>query len=114
MTWRRLSVEDAPNFHARRDAKRKRYRYVIHDGPVRDVFYRRYAWQLFRRLDVPAMQRAAATLVGKHDFASFETAGSERETTERTGVCAGGLPGVESFSRLQGESFRIQGEGAEG
>jgi tRNA pseudouridine38-40 synthase len=79
-----LSVEEAPNFHARRDAKRKRYRYVIHDGPVRDVFYRRYAWQLFKRLDVPAMQRAAETLVGKHDFASFETAGSERETTERT------------------------------
>jgi tRNA pseudouridine38-40 synthase len=79
-----LAVEEAPGFHARRDAKRKRYRYVIHDGPVRDVFYRRYSWQLFKRVDVPAMQRAAEMLLGKHDFASFETAGSERESTERT------------------------------
>ena len=79
-----LAVEDAPEFHARRDAKRKRYRYVIHDGPVRDVFYRRFSWQLFKRLDVAAMQRVTEVLLGKHDFASFETSGSERESTERT------------------------------
>jgi len=78
-------VEEAPSgFNARRDAKRKRYRYQICDGRVRDVFRRRCAWQVFNRLDVPAMQRATEVLVGKHDFASFETAGSERETTERT------------------------------
>ncbi len=76
--------EEAPQFSARRDAKRKRYRYVICDGRVRDVFRRRFAWQIYRRLEVEAMQRAATCLVGKHDFASFETAGSERETTVRT------------------------------
>ncbi len=30
------------------------------------------------------MSRAAEFLVGKHDFASFETSGSQRETTVRT------------------------------
>jgi tRNA pseudouridine38-40 synthase len=80
-----LTVEDVPtNFHAQRNAKRKRYRYVICDHRVRDVFRRRYAWQLFNRLDVPGMQRAAAALVGTHDFISFQSSGSERETTERT------------------------------
>jgi tRNA pseudouridine38-40 synthase len=80
-----LSVEEMPAaFHARRDAKRKCYRYVICDDRVRDVFRRRHAWQLFNRLDVAAMREAAALLPGKHDFASFETSGSERETTERT------------------------------
>jgi tRNA pseudouridine38-40 synthase len=80
-----LTVEDAPSgFYAQREAKRKRYRYVICDYRVRDVFRRRYAWQLFNRLDVPAMQRAAAVLVGTHDFISFQSSGSERETTERT------------------------------
>jgi tRNA pseudouridine38-40 synthase len=80
-----LTVEDAPtDFHAQRDARRKRYRYVMCDRRVRDVFRRRYAWQLFNRLDVPAMQRAAAMLVGTHDFISFQSSGSERETTERT------------------------------
>src|SRR5215831_16404126 len=34
---------DAPqSFDANRDAKRKLYRYVIHDGPVPDLFMRRY------------------------------------------------------------------------
>lgn len=80
-----VSVEEMPpGFNARRETKRKRYRYQICDHRVRDVFRRRYAWQLFNRLDVPAMQRAAEALIGRHDFASFETAGSERETSERT------------------------------
>jgi tRNA pseudouridine38-40 synthase len=80
-----ISVEEAPDkFNAQRDARRKRYRYVICDRRMRDVFRRRYAWQLFNRLDVPAMQTAAATLVGTHDFISFQSSGSERETTERT------------------------------
>lgn len=79
------SVEEmSPGFHARRDAKRKRYRYVVCDGPVRDVFRRRTAWQLFRRLDVESMIDAAGILIGEHDFASFQTSGSERETTVRT------------------------------
>ena len=78
-------VEDAPaDFHAQRNAQRKRYRYFMCDTRVRDVFRRRHAWQLFNRLDVPAMQRAAAILIGTHDFISFQSSGSERETTERT------------------------------
>jgi tRNA pseudouridine38-40 synthase len=80
-----LKVEEAPDgFNAQREAKRKRYRYVICDHRARDVFRRRFAWQLFNRLDVPAMQRAAQSLVGTHDFISFQSSGSERETTERT------------------------------
>ena len=78
-------IEEAPaGFNAQREARRKRYRYLMCDYRVRDVFRRRYAWQLFNRLDVPAMQRAAAVLVGTHDFISFQSSGSERETTERT------------------------------
>jgi tRNA pseudouridine38-40 synthase len=80
-----LAVEESPaEFHALRSARRKRYRYVIHDGGVRDVFARRYCWGLPHRLDEAAMQRAAAVLVGTHDFCSFETAGSERESSVRT------------------------------
>jgi tRNA pseudouridine38-40 synthase len=80
-----LSVEEAaPGFHARESATRKRYRYVIHDGGVRDVFARRYAWQLPYGLDDCAMQRAAAVLVGEQDFGSFQGSGSQRETTVRT------------------------------
>ena len=72
-------------FHATHDALRKRYRYVIHNGPVRDVFARRYAWHYAHgRLDAEAMQRAAAALLGTHDFSSFETTGAPRKTSVRT------------------------------
>lgn len=71
-------------FHAIRDARRKRYRYTIQDGPVRDVLRRRTVWWIPRRLDLLAMQEAAKTLVGEHDFAALETAGSERVSTVRT------------------------------
>jgi tRNA pseudouridine38-40 synthase len=80
-----VRVEEAPpGFHARRSARRKRYRYVIHDSGVRDVFARRYCWALPYRLDDAAMQRAAESLVGMHDFNSFQTAGSRRQTSVRT------------------------------
>ena len=79
------AVSQAPyGFHARRDAVRKRYRYVIYDGPLANVFARHHAWLHRGTLDLAAMQRAAAVLVGKHDFASFETSGSRRQTTVRT------------------------------
>jgi tRNA pseudouridine38-40 synthase len=35
-------------------------------------------------LDAEAMQRAAAALIGTHDFSSFETAGAPRKTSVRT------------------------------
>ena len=76
--------ETSAEFHPIRDALRKRYRYVIQDGRVRDIFDRQYVWQVFSRLDVEAMQQAARHLVGTHDFQSFESHGSSRLTTERT------------------------------
>lgn len=81
-----LEAVDAPDgFHPIRDVLRKRYRYVIHDGSVRDVFCRRTAWHDARgRLDVEAMRRSAAPLIGRHDFRSFQSSGAPRKTTVRT------------------------------
>lgn len=81
-----LEVAEAPaDFHAISHIRRKRYRYVIHDGPVRDVFRRHFVWHYIHgRLDAEAMQRAAAALVGTHDFSSFETAGAPRADSIRT------------------------------
>lgn len=80
-----LGVEEAAeDFHATGSARRKQYRYVIDDRPIRDVFDRHYVWHYRSRLDAAAMHRAAQALVGRHDFSSFETHGSERETSVRT------------------------------
>ncbi len=74
----------ATGFDARRDARSKRYRYVIRDGQHPRVFERNYAWQVPRRLDDRRLARAALPLVGTHDFSSFETQGSPRATSVRT------------------------------
>jgi tRNA pseudouridine38-40 synthase len=80
-----LDVAEAPEgFHPIRDAAHKRYRYTIHDGPVRDVFGRRYSWHYRRHLDADSMHRAAVKLLGTHDFAAFQTSGAPRQSTVRT------------------------------
>lgn len=80
-----ISIDDVPDgFHAIRSAIRKRYRYQIYDGPAPDVFRRRYIWRLRHRLDERSMHEAGQALVGTHDFASFETQGTERESSVRT------------------------------
>lgn len=75
--------EKHEGFHAIRDAVGKRYRYVIQDGEP-DIFIRRYAWQLPYPLDAEAMHAASQSLLGTHDFSSFEASGSPRKTAVRT------------------------------
>lgn len=71
-------------FHARRDASSKTYRYAIWNGRTRSPLRAGRALCLQRPLDLPAMRVAAGALVGTHDFASFQAAGSNVTTTERT------------------------------
>jgi tRNA pseudouridine38-40 synthase len=78
------SAEVPESFDANRDARRKLYRYVIHDGPVPDLFMRRYCHHSRYRLDAAAMTRSAAVLRGKHDFACFETEWPNRASSVRT------------------------------
>ena len=74
----------AEGFHARRDARSKLYRYAIWNGVARSPLRRARALCLGRPLDLEALREAAAALRGTHDFASFQAAGSDVETTERT------------------------------
>ncbi|HMF15051.1 MAG TPA: tRNA pseudouridine(38-40) synthase TruA [Gemmataceae bacterium] len=76
---------DVPqSFDANHDAKRKLYRYVIHDGAVPDPFLRKYCCQSRHPLDAAAMRRAAEPLKGRHDFHSFETDWPNRMSSVRT------------------------------
>ena len=61
-------------FHARFGARRRSYDYWILNDPVRSPLAHGRATWVFRPLDTGAMQRAAATLVGRHDFTSFRSA----------------------------------------
>ena len=77
-------VEVPQSFCANKDAVRKMYRYVIHDGRMPDPFLRRYAWFVRQPLDAEAMRRASRCLVGRHDFRCFETEWPNRLTSVRT------------------------------
>lgn len=80
-----LGVVDAPpGFHARFHARGKRYRYRIVTTPVLSPFDRWFVWHAPGSRDLDAMRRAAARLIGRHDFASFQARGASIRETTRT------------------------------
>lgn len=99
----------ASGFHATRDAKGKRYRYSICNSRSRPLFERNYVWHVPKPLNVELMHRAGQILVGTHDFISFQSAGSERESTVRTISAIEARSGVgELESRVE---IDVEGDG---
>jgi tRNA pseudouridine38-40 synthase len=84
-----VAVEESrPGFHARYSARFKTYRYLVFNGAIVPPFCRGYAWHVPQALDVEAMTLAAQTLLGEHDFAALQGAGSSTRTTTRTMIAA--------------------------
>lgn len=78
-------VDEVPaDFHARFSATGKIYDYRIVNAPFVSPFIRRYVWHVIPRLDLDAMREASARLVGEHDFAAFQGAGSDVHSSVRT------------------------------
>lgn len=71
-------------FHSRLNAVEKTYVYRIWNSPVPDVFERRYVSVVEEKLDLEAMKKAAALLIGTHDFQSFCTKKKTKKSTVRT------------------------------
>jgi len=80
IVWARQVDAD---FHARFEARSRRYRYIIHNGPHEPAILRRgLAW--YRKpLDIENMQQAAQYLLGCHDFSSFRAAGCQFRSPHR-------------------------------
>ncbi len=73
-----------PGFHARFDASGKQYRYAVWNHAAHHPLLRTRAWHVPKPLDLGAMRRAAAALVGRRDFRAFSaTPGYHRENTVR-------------------------------
>jgi tRNA pseudouridine38-40 synthase len=70
--------EVPPDFHARKSARGKTYRYRMYRGPICPPFLARYVWHNPYPLDEIAVQQAAALVVGEHDFTSFAAVDPER------------------------------------
>lgn len=79
------AAETAPaDFHARFDAASKTYRYRIWNDETLDPFERLYAWHVpGPRLDAELVGNAARRFTGRHDFAAFQSAGSDTSSTVR-------------------------------
>ena len=70
-------------FHARLNAKTKTYRYRIWSSELPCVFQRRFVAVQPEKLDISAMETAAAELLGEHDFSAFCAAKSKKKSTVR-------------------------------
>lgn len=72
-----VPVESLP--HARFSAKRREYTYFLHR--TKDPFIEAHSFHCPWKLDVEAMNEAAAALIGTHDFSCFEKVGSDNHTS---------------------------------
>lgn len=70
--------EAPPDFHARKSARAKTYRYRMYRGPVCPPFLARYVWHYPFPLWEDGMVEAAGLVVGEHDFTSFAAVDPER------------------------------------
>ena len=93
------ATEAAPDFHARKSAHAKTYRYRMYRGAICPPFLARYVWHYPFPLDEVAMAKAAGLVVGEHDFTSF--AAVDQERMER-------MAAVENLNH--GEHRGMQGE----
>jgi tRNA pseudouridine38-40 synthase len=74
-----LAVEEVTaEFHPRKSAQAKTYRYRIHREAVCPPFLARYVWHYPYPLDENAMRDAAPMVEGEYDFTSFAAVDPER------------------------------------
>jgi len=90
-----LALEEAPpHFNARFSAGGKRYSYALDLGKEPDPFAARYAWHMRHPIDLDLVRHLLQQIVGRHDFAGFQSAGSQMKTTVRTIYSAELRPGA--------------------
>lgn len=76
-----LEVNEVPeDFHARKSATAKTYRYRIYRQAICPPFLARYEWHYPYPLDEAAMEQAAPLIDGEHDFTSFAAVDPEKNT----------------------------------
>ena len=71
------------SFHPRFSARSRTYRYIIDNSEIASPLLRSIAAPVGGKLNVAAMRRAGESLLGRRDFAAWQSAGSPAKTTVR-------------------------------
>lgn len=71
-------AQASPEFHARKSARAKTYRYRMYRAAICPPFLARYVWHYPYPLNEDAMRQAAERIAGEHDFTSFAALDPER------------------------------------
>ncbi len=71
------------DFHARFSALERHYRYLIYNSRARSALHAHRACWFHHPLDVDAMNAAAGTLIGEHDFSSYRAAECQSKSPVR-------------------------------
>jgi tRNA pseudouridine38-40 synthase len=80
----RHAVPAPPGWHPRFSAIGRAYRYSILNRRARPALMAGRVWHVQAPLDAAAMQRAANSLLGRHDFSSFRAAACQAKSPLRT------------------------------
>ncbi|MFV0557671.1 MAG: tRNA pseudouridine(38-40) synthase TruA [Enterococcus sp.] len=76
--------EAAERFHARYNAKAKKYSYYVWNNPIPSAFERNYSFHYPQALNLDLMEQACQKLVGEHDFIGFSALKKSKKSTVRT------------------------------
>jgi tRNA pseudouridine38-40 synthase len=101
------AVEVPEDFDPRRWSRGKRYRYRLSNRRTRSPLLRRTHWEVFTPLDVDAMRRAAAHLVGRHDYSAFRASDCQAKHAVREvrALTVEGAPGGTVSFVVEGTAF---------
>lgn len=79
-----LKAEHVPaGFHSRYSAKSKTYEYRIWNKREKNIFLRHYTWHVRETLEIEKMKQCLNLLMGRHDFSSFKSTGSDNKDPVR-------------------------------
>ena len=71
-----ISIKDScevhEKFHARFDAKKRQYKYLVYNRELPNAIYRNFSYHFPYYLSLEDMEKGASQLIGTYDFTSFK------------------------------------------
>jgi len=72
------------NFHARHDAQKRTYEYLIVNRQSPLTLQKNKAWHIRKKLDIKVMKKGAKFLLGTHDFSTYRAASCGAKSPVKT------------------------------